>query len=362
MGQTSGSPSLNRSQPRRSLLGGLLAAAEKGRLPDAVVRFGIRWLLNARLRRLADQPDSQQLTEFIESAVSQQVAVATDKANQQHYEVTSSFFRQVLGPQLKYSCCYWDYGVDALDVAEETALRQTCHHAGIRDGMDILELGCGWGSLSLWIAEHYPNSRITAVSNSSSQREFIQRQARARNLTNLEVITNDMNEFSTERRFDRVVSVEMFEHMRNHRQLMERIHDWLHPGGRLFVHVFCHRNTPYLFETEGDSNWMGRYFFTGGMMPSVDLLPQCGGPLTLINQWKWNGSHYAKTCRAWLENQDTAPDAVRHVLAKTYGADNADRWFHRWRLFFMACEELFAFNDGNEWFVSHYLFERCPNN
>lgn len=343
-------------------MGGLLRAAESGLTPDIMNRFGIRHLLRSRQRHLQRRSSDFWLKEFLESATDSPVAVVPEKANDQHYEVPAEFFETVLGPQLKYSCCYWPEGVDALDAAEVEALRRTCGNAGLRDGMDVLELGCGWGSLSLWMAEHYPNSSITSVSNSHSQRRYIQQQAEIRGLQNLNVITADMNDFDPHERFDRVVSVEMFEHMRNHRELLNRIHDWLRPGGRLLVHVFCHRQTPYLFETEGDNNWMGRHFFTGGMMPSVDLLPSCSGSLNLVQQWKWNGKHYAKTCRAWLQNQDAARSQLKQVLAGCYGSANATRWYYRWRLFFMACEELFAFDDGNEWFVSHYLFERCPNN
>lgn len=306
--------------------------------------------------------DQHWLADFVQTASDQPIAIVPEKANAQHYEVPAAFFQKVLGPQLKYSCCYWPDGVDALDVAEEEALRRTCEHAGLRNGMDILELGCGWGSLSLWMAEKFPDSRITSVSNSHSQRQFIQQQARITRLSNLTVTTADMNDYEPTGRFHRVVSVEMFEHMRNHRALLRRIHDWLHPGGRLLVHIFCHRTTPYLFDTDGDDNWMGRYFFTGGMMPSQDLLRNSGSPLSLVEQWKWNGSHYAKTCRAWLDNQDFAAEPLRDVLVSTYGKEEATRWHRRWRVFFMACEELFAFNDGNEWFVTHNLFERCPNN
>lgn len=345
-----------------SVFGGLLRAAENGRLPDPVLRFGIRWLLKKRLSALESITDERRLTDFIESAAVEPIAVCPEKANDQHYEVPAAFFQQALGSHLKYSSCFWPDGVDELDAAEDESLRRTCVHAGIRDGMQVLDLGCGWGSLSLWMAEQFAGCQITSVTNSQSQRDFIRQQAAARGLNNLAVTTADMNDFQPDRRFDRVVSVEMFEHMRNHRELLHRIHDWLYPEGRLLVHIFCHRTTPYLFETDGDANWMGRFFFTGGMMPSEDLLPKCGGPLSLIDQWKWNGGHYAKTCRAWLRNLDAGRENLQPLLGEVYGEQHAVRWLHRWRLFFMACEELFAFNGGNEWFVSHYLFERCPHN
>ena len=325
-----------------------------------MVRIGIRRLLSTRLRELVAQPDAFSVDDFLEATRSQPIAVAAEQANEQHYEVPAEFFRHSLGRRLKYSCCYWTDDTASLDQAEENALRITCENAGIEDGMDVLELGCGWGSLSLWMAERFPGSQITAVSNSHSQRQYIQDRAGELGLSNLHVITADMNEFEPHGSFDRVVSVEMFEHMRNHQRLMDRIHDWLTPGGRLLVHVFCHRDTPYLFRTDGEQNWMGRYFFSGGMMPSRDLLPRCGSRLELDSQWDWNGQHYARTCRAWLRNQDCNRNAIRDLFAQTYGTQQAGVWFHRWRLFFMACEELFAYRGGDEWFVSHYRFARCP--
>ena len=332
-------------------------AAEHGRLPDSVIRYGIRRLLKTRLSDLESDDEVGATQRFIERTLSEPIAVQAAAANEQHYEVPSEFFRQVLGPKLKYSSCYWPEGVASLEAAESEALRVTCENARLEDGTKILELGCGWGSLSLWMADRYPSSQITSVSNSSSQRRYIEARAAQLGLSNLQVVTADINDFSTDDSFDRVVSVEMFEHMRNHRELTRRIHDWLCPDGMLFVHVFCHRRSAYLFETNGPHNWMGRHFFTGGMMPAVDLLPRACNSLQVVSQRKWNGVHYAKTCRAWLMNQDRAKHALQSTLADTYGKDEALRWHNRWRLFFMACEELFAFNGGNEWFVSHYLFK-----
>ena len=341
---------------RPTIIGMLLRNAERGRLPDSVIRLGIRRLLKHRLRDLQTRPIDVET--FLQSTFDQPVAVMCDSANDQHYEVPAQFFRKVLGPNLKYSCCFWRDGVSDLETAERDALEITCQNAQLFDGMKILELGCGWGSLSLFMAERYPNSQITSVSNSSSQRAFIQQKAAERGLDNLTVLTADMNDFSTSERFDRVVSVEMFEHMRNHRALTNRIRDWLHPEGRLFVHIFCHQKSAYLFETDGEQNWMGRHFFTGGMMPSVDLLPRACESMKLLQQHSWNGQHYAKTCRAWLNRQDINAKSLKPVLAETYGAEYAIRWHNRWRLFFMACEELFAFGGGKEWFVSHYLFQK----
>ena len=335
---------------------------EAGKVPDALTRVGIRQLLKSRLKSLATADHDHSIAEFVRATQAQPIAVVPQKANEQHYEVPASFFQHVLGSRLKYSCCYWSEGIDSLDQAEVEALRITCQNANLHDGMDILELGCGWGSLSLWMAEHYPNSQITAVSNSTSQREFILGRAKQLGLSNLTVITADMNDFRASKSYDRVVSVEMFEHMRNHRRLMQRINDWLRPDGRLFVHIFCHKNSPYLFRSDGELNWMGRHFFSGGMMPSQDLLSLCGSPMSLESQWKWNGNHYAKTCRAWLGKQDDAWSSIQSIFEMTYGANQSRRWHNRWRLFFMACEELFAFNGGDEWFVSHYLFKPCPQN
>lgn len=312
-------------------------------------------MLRERLAECKIQRSEVSLQEFMRSMAMQPIAVATDKANEQHYEVPTSYFQRVLGPHLKYSCCYWDDGVETLDQAEDCALQRTSDNADIENGMRILELGCGWGSLSLWMAERYRDSRITAVSNSRSQREYIESQASARNIDNLSVVTADVNNFVPSSQFDRVVSVEMLEHVRNHANLFDRINKWLHPGGKLFVHVFCHKDTPYLFQSYGENNWMGRFFFSGGMMPSFDLLPNINTSLRLEQSWQWNGTHYAKTCRSWLRRHDQSADLLS-VLSETYGSQVAEIWSQRWRMFFMACEELFAYNGGEEWFVAQYRF------
>ena len=336
MGQAGSLDGSNETIKRTSLLGWLLQAAECGWLPDALIRQGIRRLLESRLRQNASPANEFSLDEFIRATQAQPIAVTPQKANDQHYEVPAEFFQKVLGERLKYSCCYWTDSTVSLDQAEVEALQRTCANAQIEDGMKILELGCGWGSLSLWMAKQYPESHITAVSNSNSQREFIQQQAAESGLSNLTVITADINDFNPDTTFDRVVSVEMFEHMRNHQRLMDKVYDWLRPGGKLFVHIFCHKETPYLFRSDGDENWMGRYFFSGGMMPSADLLARCGSRLTLVDQCTWNGKHYAKTCRAWLSKQDSCKREIRRVLAATYGEKQAKVWHNRWRMFIMA--------------------------
>jgi cyclopropane-fatty-acyl-phospholipid synthase len=338
-----------------------IGLVEQGLVPDKVSRAGIRRLLRERLREL--RPDdcehvSGQLASFVKMMDQSPVAPLPEKANEQHYEVPAEFFMQVLGPQAKYSSCYWGDEVRHLAGAEQRALEITCERAALHDGLEILELGCGWGSLTLFMAEHYPNANITAVSNSHSQRRFIETQVEKRGLGNVRVLTVDMNDFDADQSFDRVVSLEMFEHMRNYRRLFARISGWLRPGGLFFMHIFCHRNSPYEFVDRGPSDWMSRYFFSGGIMPSDELPLHFQQDLSLVNRWRWNGRHYEKTLNAWLARMDQRRDQLMPILEATYGVHQAETWWVRWRLFFMACAELFGYDDGNEWWVSHYLFER----
>ena len=335
---------------------------ERGYIPDGLIRIGIRRLLRARIRMGeitgGDRAREAALSQLGAELRKSPIALHTASANQQHYEAPVGFFQKTLGPRLKYSACWWPEEVKDLETAEAAMLALTCERAELDFAQDILELGCGWGSLTLWLAEFYPDSRIVAVSNSNSQREFIQARCRERGFDNVQVITADMNDFYTDRRFDRAFSVEMFEHMRNYQELMARIHAWLKPGGKLFVHIFTHCSMAYSFETESEDNWMGRYFFTGGLMPSRDLLPRFQGDLRLEEQWHLNGRHYQRTLEAWLANQDRHREAILRLFRETYGPDEAERWFRRWRVFFMACAELFGYRQGEEWGVSHYRFEK----
>lgn len=339
-----------------------IEAVERGLVPDSVTRIAIRRLCRKRLQDARDQinqPMNSSQSAFLESMRQGPIAPVPEKANEQHYELPPEFFAAVLGPRRKYSSCYFENANTALAKAEADSLAITCERAEISDGQEILELGCGWGSLSLWMAERYPNSRITAVSNSAPQRKFILAEAAALGLDNLRVITADMNSFSPEiKMFDRVVSVEMFEHMRNYDQLLSRIASWLRHDGKLFVHIFCNRELAYPFETIGAANWMGRYFFTGGIMPSADLFRQFDSAMKVTQQYHWNGRHYQRTAEAWLSNLDDRREEVLSILTNAYGSSEAHRWLNRWRMFFLAVAELFGYARGEEWFVSHYLMTK----
>jgi cyclopropane-fatty-acyl-phospholipid synthase len=328
-------------------------AAERLPLPDRLTRLGISMLVGRTSRKLAALPDRAEAA-FAAGFGAFPIAQHTDDANAQHYELPPEFFALVLGPRRKYSSCLYAGEADTLEIAEIRALEETCAHARLADGQDVLELGCGWGSLSLWMAEHYPASRITAVSNSAPQRATIEALARARGLTNLTVITADMNSFSPGRVFDRVVSVEMFEHMANWAALLARVHGWLAPGGKLFVHVFAHRRAPYRFDHTDDGDWIARHFFTGGIMPSHGLMQHFSDLFAVEAEWRWGGEHYQRTANDWLANYDRNEDAIMAVLRGVY-AGEARLWRRRWRLFFLATAGLFGYRHGREWGVSHYL-------
>ncbi len=339
-----------------------LSWTESGMVPDAIVRKGIRRLLDRKLRELraGDPEAAASITrEFITRMDNSPIALVPELANEQHYELPPIFFERVLGEHRKYSCGYWSTDAANLNEAEVAALEISTRRAGIHDGMRILDLGCGWGSMALWIAEHYPRTFILAVSNSHAQRDAILQQATDRQLANIEVRVADMNDFDPGERFDRVVSIEMFEHMRNYRELFQRIAGWLEPDGRFFLHIFTHRSTPYEYLDTGPGDWMSRHFFSGGIMPSTELPLHFQQDLDIEKLWRWNGRHYARTCNAWLAQMDMRREQVIPVLKATYGINEAERWWMRWRMFFMACAELFAWDDGREWFVSHYRFRKC---
>jgi len=336
----------------------IIAAAERGWVPDRLIRGGIRSLLRRRLRdqqeAAPDGIDAAQ-SRHLEAMRTGPIAVVPDAANAQHYEVPAAFFGKVLGPRLKYSCGLWPAGVTTLAGAEVAMLRLTCERAGVADGMRVLDLGCGWGSLALWVAEMFPNSSVVAVSNSVGQRLHIEHEAASRGLGNISVVTADMNTFSPEGTFDRVVSVEMFEHMRNYEALLSRVCSWLRPAGQLFIHIFCHRSFCYFFEDEDSGDWMARHFFTGGMMPCDNLLFEFERQVHVESHWRVNGREYQRTAEAWLRNLDSCRSEVEGLFAASGGSRSARIRAERWRLFFLSCAELFGYRDGEEWFVSQYL-------
>jgi len=335
---------------------------EKNLLPDSVVRIGIRRLLSQRLREERLPYGTTAVTRqqaYVDDLTRRPIAEDTRAANEQHYEVPTEFYQYCLGKRMKYSACLYARGDETLDQAEEAMLSLYAERARLKDGQSILELGCGWGSLSLWIAERFPHSRITAVSNSRTQKSYIDDEARRRGLQNVTVIASDINAFDTAPgQFDRVVSIEMFEHLKNYRLLFQNISRWLRPDGLLFVHIFTHHAYAYHFVSRGPSDWMSRHFFTGGQMPSHSLLMQFQEDLRLVTDWKVNGTHYQKTAEHWLENMTRHREQILPLFAKTYGADQVSKWWAYWRTFYMSCAELWGYRGGEEWHVSHYLFRK----
>ncbi|KDE03334.1 hypothetical protein MVLG_06177 [Microbotryum lychnidis-dioicae p1A1 Lamole] len=360
-------------------------ALDRGVLPDAIVRRAIRYLCRQRLQEIKAtnmEASVEAKWAYIQGLKQNQVAIETEKANEQHYEVSTEFIQSCLGPNMKYSCCLYPTGKETLEKAEELMLESYCNKAKLEDGMEILDLGCGWGSLSLFLAKKYPNSTITALSNSATQKVHIDSQAALRGLNNLTVFTGDLkvfNDFAGTRSFDRILSIEMFEHMKNYEQLLKKVSSWLKPNAEaktgealLFVHIFCHRDTPYHFE-ENDG-WMSKNFFSGGTMPSFDLFTHFQTDLTLERSWWINGKHYGRTCEDWLKLQDShrskwfnsssprLDELVTGPAAKSASkqerSTEGSKSFYRFRVFFLACAEFFALDDGESWGVGHYLFKK----
>jgi cyclopropane-fatty-acyl-phospholipid synthase len=329
---------------------------EKNLLPDWLIRIGIRRLLAQRLREEAARYDE---AAYVADLKTRTLAEQTAAANEQHYEVPTPFYRFCLGKRLKYSSGLYPTGAETLDQAEEHMLAVYAERARLADGQNILELGCGWGALSLWLAEKYPQARITGVSNSRTQKEYIDTEARKRGLANLRILTCDMNTFDiAPGQFDRVVSIEMFEHMKNYEKLLANITRWLKPGGLLFVHIFTHARFSYHFVARDASDWMSRHFFAGGQMPSHALLTQFQTDLKLVADWKVPGTHYQRTAEHWLKNMDAHREEIYPLFIDTYGRDQATKWWAYWRVFYLSCAELWGYRGGGEWQVSHYLFQK----
>lgn len=341
------------------MINSLINMIEKGLVPDWLVRVGIRKLVRQRLKEECvndvEQSDAKYRA-FLKEIKNSALAIDTDKANEQHYEVEAGFYQHALGARKKYSSSFY-YGDETLDEAELNMLDLYAERGQFKDGQEILELGCGWGSITLYLAEKYPNANITAISNSHSQRRYITAQAEAKGFRHVKVLTCDINDLKLEQQFDRVISIEMFEHVRNYQQLFDNIAGWLKDDGKMFVHVFCHRYLMYPFIAEGDDNWMAKYFFSGGQMPAADTFCHFQNKLNIEERWLCSGQHYEKTSNHWLANMDKNKQQIMPIFKRVYGTD-AKLWFQRWRIFFMSCAELFGYDDGNQWLVAHYLFTK----
>jgi len=338
----------------------LINLAEKRFLPDFIVRSGIKYFLNQKLNIEKNKFGNDlkaKKKEWVKEMKNSPIALFANKANEQHYEVPPEFFKQSLGPNLKYSCAYWDTETNKLSDAEEKMFQIYIERSRIKNGMSILDLGCGWGSFSLYLAKKFPKSKILAVSNSNDQGEYIQAESKKYKLSNINYLKLNMSDFNINQKFDRIVSIEMFEHMRNYYILLNKISTLLNDKGKLFLHIFCHDKYVYPYEVQSNSDWMTKYFFYGGMMPSFDILTFFQNDLKLTKSWKVNGNHYKKTCREWLNNQDKNKKIIMTIFDKCYDQE-AIIWFNRWRIFWMSCEELFGYKNGEEWYVGHYLLSK----
>ena len=330
----------------------LLSLAESGFIPDALIKIAARYISNRRLIEQSDDENKDKIISVLSRGV---VAEKTHNANEQHYEVPPEFFSYVLGTNLKYSCSLFD-DTDSLDDAEESMLKLYIDRADIKDGHEVLDLGCGWGSFSLYVAERYPDINITPVSNSSDQIAYIKNEAHKKGLSNIKAFRMDVNNLELNKKFDRIVSIEMFEHLRNYKLILNYLNHALKPDGKLFIHIFCHKKLTYLYEMKNNFDWMTKYFFQGGIMPSKDIFQYFEDELEIINQWDINGNHYSKTCKAWLNNHYKNKKKILDIFEKHY--DEPKIWFNRWRIFFLSCEAFFALNNGREYFVAHYLFKK----
>jgi len=332
---------------------------EKNWVPDKVLRYFIRKLCKQRLRdETLKYHNIGEKLKWVEELKNSPIAIETDKANEQHYEVPARFYQLTLGKNLKYSSSLFADKSTSLDEAESKMLELYCERAEVKDGMDILDMGCGWGSLSLHLAKKFPNASITGISNSASQREFILKKTTELGLNNVNIITANINDFEINSQFDRVMSVEMLEHVRNYQILFKRVNKWLRSDGKVFIHIFCHKEVAYPFEVHDDSDWMSKYFFTGGQMPALNLFYHFQDHLKIVQKWKVSGLNYSLTSERWLDNIDKNKEEILEIFKDVYGAKEAMKWFVYWRVFFMSCAELFGYKNGEEWLVGHYLMEK----
>nr|GMD45925.1 (S)-coclaurine N-methyltransferase [Ipomoea batatas] len=339
----------------------MLATLERNLLPDAVIRRLTRLLLASRLRSSYKSSADLQLSDllhFVHSLKEMPIAIMTEKPKSQHYELPTSFFKLVLGKQFKYSCCFFPDQYSTLEDAEKAMLELYCERSQIKDGHTVLDVGCGWGSLSLYIAKKYSNCKVTGICNSVTQKAHIEEQCRELQLENVDIIVADISTFDMEASYDRIFSIEMFEHMKNYGDLLKKIAKWMKPDSFLFVHYFCHKAFAYHFEDINDDDWITRYFFSGGTMPSANLLLYFQDDVSIIDHWLVNGKHYARTSEEWLKRMDENMKSVKPIMESTYGKDSALKWTVYWRTFFIAVAELFGYNNGEEWMVAHFLFKK----